>query len=62
MIVMFKGACRWRERCALEMEAEQGVGVEIVEGRPGTIPVVCEFGVGAIAGNAQFCPLGDVGF
>ena len=44
------------------MEAEQGIAEEVVEGCPGTIPVVGEFGMRAIAGNAVFFPLGDVDF
>lgn len=44
------------------MEAEEGVGVEVVEGRPGTVPVVCEFGMAAVAGDAEFFPFGDVCF
>lgn len=62
VVMVFKGACRWRERCSLEVEAEQGVGVEVVEGCPRPIPVVCEFGMRAVARDCKLCPLGDVGF
>ena len=58
----FKSACRWSEGCSLKVEAEQSVGVEIVEGCPGTVPMVCEFGMRAIARNTEFFPLGDVRF
>lgn len=44
------------------MEAEYGVGIEIVEGCPGTVPVVCEFGVGAVARDGECFPSGDVCF
>lgn len=42
------------------MEAELGVGVEVVDCCPGAVPVVGEFGVGAIARHAEFFPFGDV--
>ena len=44
------------------MEAEERVGVEVVEGGPRTVPVVGEFRVGAIAGHGKFFPLGDIHF
>ena len=44
-----------------EVEAEEGVGVEVVERGPGAVPVVGEFGVGAVAGDAKVFPFGDVG-
>ena len=43
------------------MEAEERVGVEVVEGGPGPVPVVGEFGVGAVAGDGEFFPFADVG-
>ncbi len=45
----------------VEVEAEEGVGVEVVERCPGAVPVVGKFGVGAVAGDAEFFPFGDVG-
>jgi len=46
---------------AFEVEAEEGVGVEVVEGCPGAVPVVGEFGVGAVARDGELFPFGDVG-
>jgi hypothetical protein len=43
------------------MEAELGIGVEVVDRCPGTIPVIGEFGVGAVSRHAEFFPFGDVG-
>ena len=31
----------WRKRCTIQMEAEQSVVEEVVEGCPGAVPVVC---------------------
>ena len=45
-----------------EVEGELAVGVEVVEGCPGAVPVVGEFGVGAVAGDGKVLPGGDVGF
>ena len=47
--------------CALEVEAEEGIGVEVVQGGPGAVPVVGELGVSAVTGNAKVFPFGDVG-
>lgn len=47
---------------AFEVEAEEGVGVEVVERGPGAVPVVGEFGMGAVARDAEVFPFGDVGF
>lgn len=46
---------------AFEVEAEEGVCVEIVEGCPGAVPVVGKLGVGTVAGDGEFFPLGNVG-
>lgn len=62
VVVVLGGGCGWGEGCSVEMEAEERVGVEVVEGCPGTVPVICEFGVAAVAGDGIFCPFGDVGF
>ena len=45
-----------------EVEAEEGVGVEVVEGRPGAVPVVGELDVGVVAGEGKGLPFDDVGF
>lgn len=47
-------------RWFLEMETEERVGVEVVERCPGAVPVVGEFGVGAIAGHGEAFPFGYV--
>lgn len=46
---------------AFEVEAEERVGIEVVKGGPGSVPVVGEFGVRAVTGEAKFFPFGDVG-
>jgi len=46
---------------AFKGKTEDGVGVEVVEGRPGAVPVVGEFGMGAISRDAKFFPFRDVG-
>jgi hypothetical protein len=48
--------------CNGRVETEQCVGVEAIQSRPAPIPVVRQFRVGAIPGNAEFLPLLDVAF
>lgn len=45
---------------AIEVEAEERIGVKVVEGGPGAVPVIGEFGVGAVAGYAEVFPFGDI--
>ena len=49
---------RWN---AFEVEAEERVGVEVVECCPRSVPIVGKFGVRSVAGEAKVFPLGDVG-
>lgn len=44
------------------MEAEKSVAKEVVERRPGAVPVIGKFGMSAVAGNAEAFPFGYVGF
>ena len=44
------------------MEAEERVRVQVVEGGPGAIPVVGQFGVRAVTRDAIFFPFLDVDF
>jgi hypothetical protein len=60
--VEVEGGAGRGELGAVEVEAEEGVGVEVVEGGPGAVPVIGEFGVGAVAGDAEVFPFGDICF
>jgi hypothetical protein len=53
-----RGVCRGR----LEVEAEERVRVQVVERRPGAVPVVGEFGVRAVAGDTVLFPFLNVDF
>lgn len=44
------------------MEAEKRISEEVVKSGPRAIPVVSKFGMGAVTGDAEFLPLGDVRF
>lgn len=55
------GRCVWRGIAALQMEAQQCIGVQIVDGRPRSVPVVSELRVCLVSRHAQLLPLGDVG-
>lgn len=46
----------------VEVEAEQRVRVQVVQRRPGAVPVVGELGVRAVARDAVFFPFLDVDF
>lgn len=50
------GVCGGR----LEVEAEERVRVQVVERRPGAVPVVGEFGVSAVSGDTVLFPFLDV--
>ena len=39
------------------MEAEESIGEDVVDGCPGTVPVIGKFGVGSITGYGEFFPL-----
>ena len=39
------------------MEAEESIGEDVVDGCPGTVPVIGKFGVGSVAGDSEFLPL-----
>lgn len=42
------------------MEAEKRVGEEVVEGCPRTVPMIGEFSVGTIVGDAILFPFGNI--
>ena len=56
------GGGRSGVRSSLKVEAEKRVAEEIVKSGPGAVPVVSEFRVGTVAGDAELLPFGDVGF
>ena len=49
------------EGCAFEVEAEEGVGEQVVECGPGAVPVVSKLGMSTITGDAKVSPFLEVG-
>lgn len=47
--------------CAFEVEAEEGVGEQVVQCGPGTEPVVSKLGMSTITRDTKIFPLLDVG-
>ena len=46
----------------LKVEAEEAVGIEVVQRRPGSVPAVRELGVALVPRETIVDPFGDVGF